>query len=111
MVVVPLTKPANALDEEALDCGPSCVSWVTIAAAATLAAGGALLLCGRPRAGMVAAASGAALAMLDQQETVAAWWRAMPNYLAEVQDVLGRVQETLDDIGAQHERLRKSLTQ
>jgi hypothetical protein len=87
------------------------VNWVTIAAAATLAAGGALLVCGKPRAGMVAAASGAALAMLDQQETVAMWWKALPNYLAEIQDMLGRVQETIDDISAQRERLHKALTQ
>jgi HPt (histidine-containing phosphotransfer) domain-containing protein len=84
---------------------------VAIAAAATLATGGALLVCGKPRAGMVAAVSGAALAMLDQQETVSAWWSALPNYLAQIQDVLARVQETLDDISVQRDRLHRTLTE
>lgn len=111
MVVVPLTKPANSMDEEPYSSDTSCVNWLTIAAATALAAGGALLVCGRPRAGLIAAASGTALAMLDQQDTVADWWRALPNYLAQVQDVLGRVQETIDDISAQRERLHQALTQ
>jgi hypothetical protein len=111
MVVVPLTKPQSTMDEEANASDSSSVNWVTIAAATTLAAGGALLVCGRPRAGLVAAASGAALAMLDQQEIVSTWWKALPNYLAEVQEVLGKVQDTLDDISAQRERLHKALNQ
>ncbi|HTW62822.1 MAG TPA: hypothetical protein VMD55_13530 [Terracidiphilus sp.] len=111
MVVVPLTKPGKAMDGEPRNTETCSVNWITIAAAASLAAGGALLVCGKPRAGLVAAASGAALAMLDQQEIVSAWWKALPNYLAEIQDVLGRVQETLDDVTAQHERLHRVLTQ
>jgi hypothetical protein len=111
MVVVPLAKPAKTMDEEARDCDASCMSWVTMAAAATLAAGGALMVCGRPRAGLVAAAGGTALAMLDQQETVVAWWKSLPGYLAEIQEILGRVQVTLDDVSAQHDRLHKALTQ
>jgi hypothetical protein len=111
MVVVPLTKPQKTTDE-APSAGESCsVNWVTMVAAATLAAGGALMVCGRPRAGLVTAASGMALTMLDQQETVVAWWNALPNYLAEIQGVLGRVQETIDDVTAQHERLHRALTQ
>jgi len=111
MVVVPLTKPQKTTDEEPSACASNSVNWVTMAAAVTLAAGGALMVCGRPRAGLVTAASGMALTMLDQQETVVAWWNALPNYLAEIQGLLGRVQETLDDVTAQHERLHRVLTQ
>lgn len=111
MVVVPLTKPVETMDEEP-GAGDSCsVNWVTMAAAATLAAGGVLLVCGRPRAGLVTAASGMALTLLDQQDTVVSWWKALPNYLAEIQGVLERVQETLDDVSEQHERLHRALTQ
>jgi hypothetical protein len=111
MVVVPLTKPQRTTDE-APDAGESCqVNWVTMVAAATLAAGGALMVCGRPRAGLVTAASGMALTLLDQQETVVSWWNALPNYLAEIQGILSRVQETLDDVSEQHERLHQALTQ
>jgi hypothetical protein len=112
MVVVPLAKPAAEASEEKPNARASCSqNWVTYAAAATLAAGGALLACGRPRAGIIAAATGTALTFLDQQDLVAAWWKALPNYLAQIQDVLEQVQETIDDLSAQRDRLHKALTQ
>jgi hypothetical protein len=110
MVVVPLAKPveqSNATPTVRKACP---ASWVSIAAAGTLAAGGALILSGKPRAGMVTAASGTALIMLDQQEAVRRWWVALPGYLAEIQDVLGRVQTALEDISAQRERLHELLS-
>jgi hypothetical protein len=109
MVVVPLSKPGNTPDA-ARTRGQCAVNWVPIAAATALAAGGALILSGKRRAGMVTAASGTALAMLDQQETVRAWWNALPGYLAEAQAWLNRVQVALDDVSSQRERLRKILT-
>jgi hypothetical protein len=109
MVVVPLSKPANKPGEAPRPCGPKSISWVSMVAAGTLAAGGALLVSGQRRAGLVTAATGTALAMLDQQETVRTWWNALPGYLAETQDILARVQAVLDDITAQRERLHKIL--
>jgi hypothetical protein len=111
MVVVPLSKPVPAPDSDAARgaCAARAGNWVSLAAAGTLGVGGALILCGKPRAGLVTAASGTALAMLDQQETVRTWWNALPGYLAEIQDMLGRVQTALDDIAAQRERLHKLL--
>ena len=111
MVVVPLPKPEKSTGEAPGALESCSVNWVTMTAAATLAAGGALMVCGRPRAGLVAAATGMALTVLDQQEIVVAWWKALPNYLAEIQEVLGRVQDTIDDVSAQHERLHRALTQ
>ncbi len=109
MVVVPLAKPADASNTAPSARGACSMSWVSIAAAGTLAAGGALILCGKPRAGLVTAASGTALIMLDQQETVSRWWNALPGYLADIQDMLGRVQTAVDDISAQRERLNRLL--
>ncbi|MGB6744934.1 MAG: hypothetical protein WBE38_14905 [Terracidiphilus sp.] len=109
MVVVPLSKPAKNSGEAPRACGPQSLSWVSMVAAGTLAAGGALLVSGQRRAGLVTAATGTALAMLDQQETVRTWWNALPAYLAETQDMLARVQAVLDDIAAQRERLHKIL--
>jgi hypothetical protein len=50
-----------------------------------------LLLAGERRAGMVAAASGTALALLDQQQTLHSWWNVLPGYIDQVQDVLAKV--------------------
>jgi hypothetical protein len=110
MVVVPLAKPVEQSKATSSIRKACPASWVSIAAAGTLAAGGALILSGKPRAGMATAAAGTALIMLDQQEAVRRWWNALPGYLAEIQDTLGRVQTALDDISAQRERLHKLLT-
>ncbi len=109
MVVVPLSQPAN--DPAATPRAPEVdsVSLVRIAAAGSLAAGGVLLVTGKHRAGLVAAAAGTALAMLDQQETVRTWWNALPGYFAEIPDLLSRAQSALDSITTQRERLRQIL--
>ncbi|HUA98961.1 MAG TPA: hypothetical protein VMA34_11590 [Terracidiphilus sp.] len=110
MVVVPLSKPG----EEEIGQPRSTpagtqgqpANLVRYAAAGTLVAGGALLLTGNRRAAMLAAAGGTALAMLDQQETIKAWWNALPGYLDEAQSLLGRIQSAVDDISKQRERLK-----
>ncbi|MGA7339068.1 MAG: hypothetical protein WBE72_15800 [Terracidiphilus sp.] len=109
MVVVPLSKSANGPDRAPGACGFDSLDWLSIAAAGTLAAGGALMVCGKPRAGLVTAASGTVLAMLDQQETVRTWWNALPAFVAELQGLLSRVQTALDDVTSQSEKLHKVL--
>ena len=83
--------------------------WLLYAAAGTLAAGGVLLATGNRKAGLVVAATGAALAMLDQQETVKTCWNVLPGYLNEIQDFLSRVQSTVDELAVQGAKLRKAL--
>ena len=58
---------------------------------------------------MVAAASGTALALLDQQQTLHSWWNALPGYIDQVQDVLAKVQETVNEVAAKREDLRRVL--
>ena len=50
------------------------------------------------------------LAMLDQQETVKTWWKALPGYIEKVQEVLGQVEHTVAEVSAQRERLHRILT-
>jgi hypothetical protein len=109
MVVVPLSKPANdsrttpdAADSEAMN-------WIGFAAGGTLVAAGLLLLSGERRAGMVAAASGTALALVNQQETLQSWWNALPGYIDQVQRVLGQVQDTVNEVAVKREALRRAL--
>ena len=86
-----------------------CEDWLLYSAAGTLVAGGVLLVTGNRRAGLAVAATGAALAMLDQQETVKACWDALPGYLSEIQSILTRVQSTVEEIAAQGAKLREAL--
>jgi hypothetical protein len=109
MVVVPLSKPDNesAMTPGAEKSEP--MNWIGFAAGGTLVAAGLLLLVGERRAGMVAAASGTALAMIDEKDTLRSWWSALPGYIDQVQRVLNQVQATVDDVDAKREALHRVL--
>ena len=109
MVVVPLSKPANDSDVTPGAKNSESMNWVGFAAGGSLVAAGLLLLVGERRAGMVAAASGTALAMLNEKETLLSWWNAMPGYIDQVQRVLSQVQTTVDDVDAKREALHRVL--
>jgi hypothetical protein len=110
MVIVPLSKPANdsAMTPDAPES--EAMNWIGFAAGGTLVAAGLLLLSGQRRAGMVAAASGTALALVDQKETLHTWWNALPGYIDQVQGVLDQVQTTVNEVATKREALRRVLT-
>ncbi len=58
---------------------------------------------------MVAAASGTALALLDQQETLRSWWNLLPGYIDQTQRVLSQVQDTVNEVAIKREALRRVL--
>ncbi len=107
MVVVPLSKPQENTMQGPQTQSENEIDWLRYAAAGTLAAGGALLITGYRRAGLVAAASGAALAMLDQAEAVHAWWNMLPGFLEELQTSLWNAQTAVQDLSAQGQKLRE----
>jgi hypothetical protein len=109
MVVVPLSQPVNDFSATPEIVEFETMNWVGFAAGGTLVTAGLLLLAGERRAGMVAAASGTALALLDQQETLHSWWNALPGYIDQVQDVLAKVQDTVNEVAAKREELRRVL--
>lgn len=109
MVVVPLSKPASeASGAPSPQCAES-TNWLRYAAAGTLAASGALLVTGRRRAGLIAAVSGATLAMLDQKDVISAWWNTLPGFLDELHETLGRAQLAVEDLSMQGQKLREVL--
>jgi hypothetical protein len=112
MVVVPLASSGNEPAASPTAAARKCDSmvWVRVAAAGSLAAAGVLLMAGKRRAGLVMAAAGTSLTMLDQQDTVRIWWNRVPGYMTEIQSVLTRVQGAVDEISAQGERLRSILS-
>jgi len=108
MVVVPLPKRESNADDTSVNEANS-TTWVRMAAAATLAASGALLVAGKRRAGLLTAVTGAALAMIDQREAVSKWWSALPGHLEEIEGVLSRAQAAVEDLSVQGEKLRRVL--
>ncbi len=109
MVVATFPRAANDSEAHFRVTDQDSTNWVRIAAGGTLLAGGLLMLTGRHRAGMVVAASGTALALLDQQEVVTSWWKMLPVYIDDVQRLLTHVQVTVEDISAKRDRLREIL--
>jgi hypothetical protein len=85
------------------------IDWVRIAACGSLIAGGIMLLSGQRRAGLVVAASGTALALLDHEETLRAWWQVLPGYVDKAQMMIEQVQEVVDNVTEKGESLRRVL--
>lgn len=79
------------------------VDWANIAAGTALVAGGLLMLGRRRRTGMAVAAAGTALAMLQHQDTVRAWWFQVPGFIEQVEGFLGQVQDKVGELRAHRE--------
>jgi hypothetical protein len=116
MVVLPVSSaPRNAqIDPDApqgVNPTPddSSLNWLRASSAITLVASGALLFSGRNRLGLVAAATGTSLAMIDQQETLKKWWAVLPGYIAQVQSVLEQVEGAVDQFAQQREKIGQVL--
>lgn len=87
----------------------SSINWLRASSALTLVASGALLLSGKTRLGLVAAATGTSLAMIDQQDTLMKWWAMLPGYIAQVQGVLEQVEGAVDQFAQQREKIGQVL--
>lgn len=111
MVVVPLSQVANPSQAHPRSAEPGSPNLVSIASGGALVAAGLLLLTGRRRAGLVAAAAGTALAALDQKERVSAWWSDVPVYLDSLQHLLNNVQGTVQQVAIKREKLRRIFTE
>ena len=116
MVVVPLSKmpdnfnvDPNAPHNSGENSDDSSMNWLRVASAATLVAGGALLLAGKRRAGLATAATGLSLAMIEQQDTLKKWWVLLPGYIAQVQSVINEVEEAVEGFAEQREKLGNVL--
>lgn len=111
MVVVPLTQGTKEPAGETLGQETDCTNWIRYAAAGTLAASGVLLVTGNRRLGLVTALSGATLALIDQQDAVRKFWDRVPEFLEDLQGLLGKAQTAVEDLSSQSEKLRKVLSQ
>jgi len=83
--------------------------WVKAAASGSLIAGGLLLLTGQKRAGLVLAASGTALAMLEHEQNLRNLWNALPGYVDRAQSMVEQVREAAEDIVEKSHSLRSAM--
>jgi hypothetical protein len=110
MVVVPLARGEYEAGAGTCDDGTESTNWIRYAAAGTLAASGVLLVTGNKRLGLVAALSGTALTLIDQQEVVRKCWDMLPEFLEELQGLLGKTQAAVEDLSSQSQKLRQALS-
>jgi hypothetical protein len=108
MAVVPLSQAASNVSEIRVSSADS-RRFLRMTAAGALVAGGALLIAGKRRPGLVMALGGAALVAIEQREAIGAFWTGLPRYLGAAQSVLGRAQAAVEDLNAQCEKLRHVL--
>jgi len=104
----------TALPPETRLPGPASAAWQSpdwthYVAAGTVIAGGALIATGHRRAGMAIAATGAAMALLEEQEAVKSWWKNVPAFLAEAQVFLDKVDGYVKEAAVQGARLQSIL--
>jgi hypothetical protein len=83
--------------------------WINILAAGTLLAGGALLVSGHKRTGLVIAAAGTALALVEEKEALESLWKNIPGYLKEAQSFLDKAEGYLKDFSTNANKLNSSL--
>jgi hypothetical protein len=97
MSAVSILRRRTSLADQAVAPGEP-VDWINIAAGTALIAGGLLMLGRQRRAGMVVAAAGSALALLEHEETLRAWWQQLPGFVNQVEGVIGQVQQKVSQI-------------
>jgi len=112
MVAVPISRsgqPAQmrSLSSGAIDSTPT--DWTQLLAAGTVIAGGALMIAGHKKAGLVVAAAGTAMALLEEPAVVEKWWHSLPEYLAEAQVFLDKVEGYLNEASEQGHRIQSIL--
>ena len=109
MAVVPLTKKEYDVKPTTKSHQSEETNWTQIAAGGSLLAAGLFLLTGQRKAGFVAAAAGTTLVVLDQQDVIARVWGALPGYVENVQNLLNQVQDSVEELAYQRERLHKVI--
>ncbi len=83
--------------------------WTHYAAAASVIAGGALMVTGHKKAGLAVAAAGTVIALLDEPEAMDTWWKNLPRFLDGAQDLLTKVEHYLGEASTQGQRLKTIL--
>jgi hypothetical protein len=84
-------------------------SWQRAVAAGSLIAGACLFLSGHRKAALGIVAAGATVGLLEHPEAARELWESLPGYLRKGQDVLVRVEDFINEIAKQGNRLRNSI--
>ena len=84
-------------------------NWTHLLVAGAMIAGGALVVTGHKKAGIVVAAAGAALGLIEEPETASGWWKNLPRYLSQAQDFLEKAEGYVEQASTQGRKLQSIL--
>ena len=110
MVIATISNPVSRPPRVTEFPATAQVDWVKLAACGSLLTVGLMLLSGQKSGGLVMAAAGTALALMDHEETLREWWEAMPGYVDRAQSMLQQVEGMVENITEKGESLRRVLS-
>jgi hypothetical protein len=110
MGIVSLPKRKVQQVKQAIESQIESPDLVRLTAGGALVAGGILLLTGQRRAGIAVSVAGAALTLLGEQETVRTWWEQIPDYVSHLENMVGRVKSSMEEMNVTRDNLRQVLT-
>jgi hypothetical protein len=84
-------------------------NWTRGLAAGALITGAVLLATGRRKSGLFATGAGAIVALLEDSDAVREIWETLPTYLKTGQEMLGRFEAFIGELGAQGDKIRKMI--
>jgi hypothetical protein len=83
--------------------------WIHWMAAGAVVAGGVLIVTGNRRAGLAIAAAGTTLALIEEKNAVAGFWRSLPGYLVQAHDVLDQIEHYMGKATIQGQRIQRIM--
>jgi hypothetical protein len=110
MGIVSLPKRKVQQAKQAIESQIEAPDLVRLTAGGALVAGGILLLTGQRRTGIAVSVAGAALTLLGEQETVRTWWEQVPDYVSHLENMVGRVKSSMEEMNVTRDNLRQVLT-
>jgi hypothetical protein len=110
MAIVSIPKRKVHQMKQAIEAQIESPDLAKLAAGGALVAGGILLLTGQRRAGIALSVAGAALTLLTEQEAVRTWWEQIPDYVEHLENMVGRVKNSMEEITVTRDNLKQVLT-
>jgi hypothetical protein len=108
MNLIPIPSQIEQIEEKVREVSAD-VPWTRALAISTLVTSACLLIAGKRKSSMLAAAAGTALLVAEDPDGVRRFWNQVPDYVRKGEEFLGRVEGFVEQVAEQGDRVRKVL--